>query len=116
MICWYCHWGWPKPISDIYRRYVAIAGESAMDYGPAHVVWADENWDCAQSCLDGFDDDVARWNGGRHSAGELEAVRASLRELVALPVEILNAEPEDYDGEHPERFPPPRDMEMVRGN
>ena len=44
-LCYYCHWGWPKPIADIYDKYLEIAGSSAMHFGPAHVVWEDENFE-----------------------------------------------------------------------
>lgn len=108
-ICWYCHWGWPKPIADIYDRYIGIAGESAMHYGPAHIVWDDENWDSAQWCLDHFEEH----SDGDHTPKELAAVYASLKELVALPQDVIEAIPEGYDDEHPENYPPPAGMEMV---
>jgi len=139
MICWYCHWGWPKPVREIYDRAeseidailddlwlagegdglspeylsairTAECGEHALKFGPAHVVWEDENWGCARSCMKdcgapGFSD----W-----PPAILDVVRRSLRELMALPAEVRNVEPKDYDGEHPENFPPPAGMEMVR--
>jgi hypothetical protein len=110
-ICWYCHWGWPKPIADIYDAAIdqMEGDESLMLYGPAHVVWADENWGSAQFCLDHFEE-------RRHddySDADHEIVRESLRKLIALPDNVIFAEPEDYDGEHPESYPPPIGMEMV---
>lgn len=108
-ICWWCYWGWPKQIRDIYDRGVAVAGEMAMDYGPAHVVWSDENWDCAPGCLKDCDDPrYDEW-----PLEDLEAVRCSLRELIALPPELKEA-PAGYDGRHPERFPPPASWVMVK--
>lgn len=102
--CWHCYWGWPKPIADIYDRYVAIAGESAMHYGPAHIVWEDENFARAhvQWCLDHFDDEPR----GDHDAQDLAAVRASLEALLALDDAILESEPAEYDGREPAKFPP----------
>ena len=49
MTCWWCHWGWPKPIADIYDDCVERLGgdEGPLLWGPAHVVWADENWELA---------------------------------------------------------------------
>lgn len=131
-ICWFCHWGWPKQIRDIYDRakqdiedaldsafadsgYALrpdepMSGESALEYGPAHVVWADENWDSAEWCLGECDDDS--WRGWHQPS--LEIVRRSLRELMALPSEVIDCVPKDYDGEHPENFPPPAGIECVR--
>lgn len=111
-ICWYCYWGWSKPVADIYTRFVAVAGESAMHYGPAHIVWDDENFEreCVQYCVDGFDADDAHWNDGRHTRDELEAVRQSLFALLALPDAELAPMPEDYDDEHPADYPPAVEM------
>jgi hypothetical protein len=108
--CWYCTYGWPKQIADIYHRHEPTAGESAMHYGPAHVVWDDENFEreSVQWCLDHFDD-----YRGDHSNEALEAVRKSLVELLELPDDVLVPRP-DYDNEHPDEFPPPPGMEMVR--
>ena len=130
-ICWYCYWGWAKPVAEIYERAVddidavlpaagpendwtdwtgePSCGESAIKYGPAHVVWADENWDCAESCLSSCDDgEFAEW----HPAA-LEIVRRSLRELIALPDEIRHACPDEYDGENPKDFPPTVEMRKI---
>lgn len=103
MICWYCYWGWSKPVREIYDKYEAIAGESAMEYGPAHIVWSDENFDrsSVQWCLDHFDE-----YRGDHTDEALSAVRKSLEELLLLSDEVLGPEPADYDGEHPEKYPP----------
>lgn len=86
------------------------SGESALEYGPAHVVWADENWDCAEWCLKKCDD--PEWSDFPPLV--LEIIRRSLRELIALPKEIREPCPEDYDDEFPENFPPPAGIEMVR--
>lgn len=108
-VCWFCHYGWPKPIADIYDRHIKVAGESAMHYGPAHIVWDDENFERkhVQWSLDHFDE-----HRGDHTDEELSAVRASLVELLALPDSVLDPVP-DFDGDDVERFPPPPGMEMV---
>ena len=116
-ICWYCYWGWPKPIADIYLRAKddidAIAwsdGEHALKYGPAHIVWADENWDSAEWCLKECDStSFGDWN-----TATLEIVRRSLRELAELPEDIRESQPAEYDGEHPEKYPPRDGLEMVK--
>ena len=106
MICWYCHWGWPKAIRDIYIEATDKLGHSApLDYGPAHVVWEDENFGSAQECLDEFD---------KYSENltdyEKSVVRWSLEELLKLPDSIINAQPDDYDGENPQNYPPPKEF------
>lgn len=113
-ICWYCHWGWPKPVADIF-----LAAKAALDgddtpllYGPAHVVWADENFDCAPWCLEHF---------GEYSSGlyaeEQAVVRQSLEQLAALPSDQRDIWPEAFgDRDDPENYPPPPGMEMVRIN
>lgn len=102
-ICWYCYWGWPKPIADIYDRYVALAGESAMHYGPAHIVWEDENFarHHIEWCLAHSDE-----YRGDCSDEELAYVRDSLVALLALDDAVLESEPEGYNGCEPAKFPP----------
>lgn len=111
MICWNCYWGWPKPVADIYLRALEKLGgfEDPLHFGPAHVVWEDENFDSARWCLDNF----SKYTGD-YSTDELAIVRESLEELVKLPRELLDVEPDDYDGVHPEKFPPPPGVEMVK--
>lgn len=103
MQCWYCHWGWAAPVVEIYNRALKkLDGDSSpLHYGPAHIVWDDENFDCAEDCLRRFDE-----NAGDLSDFEKEVVRVSLQELAALPREEWDVEPEDYDGQHPEKYPP----------
>lgn len=109
-ICWWCHWGWPKPIRDIYDEALRKldGDESPLHYGPAHIVWEDENWDSAQWCLDNFDDYC-----GDHNKEDLAVVRWSLEELLKVD-ERFKCEPDDYDEENPSNYPPPSDWVMVR--
>lgn len=103
-ICWYCHWGWSKPVAEIYDKHIAVAGESAMHYGAAHIVWEDENFERhhVQWCLDHFEE----YKHDDATTEENEAVRHSLMELLALPDDILDPCPDDYDNEHPAAYPP----------
>lgn len=112
-ICWYCYWGWPKQIREIYDNHIDAAGELAMHFGPAHIVWEDENFERhhIQWCLDHFADAATNT---QHSAEELDAVRQSLVDMLRLPDSILNAMPSDYDGEHPDKYPPPSTIDMDR--
>lgn len=103
MICWYCHWGWPKAVADIYLEALQTPNgdDAPLLYGPAHVVWSDENFDSAAWCLEHFD--AYR---GDHGEDELAIVRRSLEQLAALPESAWNVEPENY-------LPPPN-VEMIR--
>lgn len=113
-MCWYCYWGWSKPVKEIYNKYAEIAGESAMHYGPAHIVWEDENFERehVQSCLD----HTEWWADAMtdYSIEELLAVKQSLLALLMLPDEILAPAPSAYydSNEDPSKFPPT--VEMVK--
>ena len=110
-ICWYCHWGWSKPVADIYLKALGkLDGyESPLHSGPAHVVWDDENFGCAQACLDGFD----KYTDG-YTKEEMDIVKESLIELAQLPESAYEVIPDDYDDEHPELYPPGEGVEMVK--
>lgn len=113
--CWFCHWGWPKPVADIYEKYVALVGKTAMHYGPAHIVWEDENFAddnidfCIKAC-----DEPDPYNDNC-TAEDCAIVKRSLIELRAVP-ETLRSEPEEFNDEYddPADFPPPDGVEMVR--
>ena len=106
-MCYWCHWGWPKPIRDIYDGCVARVGESPLLYGPAHIVWADENWESAQWCLDHFNEYKRDY-----TEDELKIVRESLEKLLVTPDEY-KTEPGGYNEckHDPANFPPPRHWE-----
>lgn len=102
--CYFCHWGWPPEIQAVYERGLEAAGHSAMHFGPAHVVWEDENFDSAQWCIDHFDNHSEKLDDVQRAA-----VLRSLQELVALP-DPLKTSPEGYvleDDTDPADFPPP---------
>jgi len=109
-ICWYCHWGWPKPVAEIYKQALEKLNgyDSPLIFGPSHLVWADENFNYAEQCLEYCD----RYTGDYDA--ELAIIRWSLEELIKLPVDLRCVKPEEYDGEHPELYPPPDGVEMVR--
>jgi len=109
--CWDCYWGWPKAVADIYDKALADLGgnESPLHFGPAHIVWGDENFDSADWCLEHFDE-----HRGMMTAEDAAIVKRSLEELAKIPLEERCVEPDDYDDEHPELFPPPRGVEMVK--
>jgi len=111
-VCWYCHWGWPKVVADIYKvALTALDGyDSPLHYGPAHIVWEDENFNHAEWCLEHFDE-----NKGDLSDYTLGVVRWSLEELAKIPMNERAVAPEAYydDDEHPEKYPPASGIEMV---
>ena len=74
-----------------------------MLYGPAHVVWADENWECAQRILDTFDTFAEQ---DMFSPQQLSVVRESLERLAALP-DIFKFIPDEWHT-HPDIHPPPK--------
>lgn len=108
--CWWCYWGWPQPIANIYRDALEKLEQydSPLLFGPSHVVWSDENWNSAQWCLDNFED-----YRGDYSDKELTIVRESLALLIAVPDEYKYP-PEMYDDKNPENFPPPSSWVMVK--
>lgn len=102
-ICWYCYWGWAKPVADIYQEALRrLDGDDfPLKFSGSHIVWEDENFDLAEGCLEHFKE-----HNDDYSEEDLAIVRWSLEELVKLPLDIRCPEPEDYDDEHPELFPP----------
>lgn len=108
--CWYCYWGWAKPVADIYMRAAEMMDDvRLLHYGPAHVVWEDENWDSAEWCIQHFDEHKEDYD-----PSDLEVVRWSLFELTKLPPEIREIEPKDYDGVNPQNYPPAEGVEVVK--
>jgi hypothetical protein len=129
MICWYCYWGWPKQVADIYDAALKELGyDIPLEYGLAHIVWSDENFEeeHIRWCLSlydpvefariypdtTFEDMYCRDRG--QLPEQLAIVKRSLERLLEVPKEIRECVPEDYDEENPENFPPPLDMEMVK--
>lgn len=108
--CYWCYWGWPKPIKEIYDRALADLGgwKDPLEFGPGHIVWSDENWDSADWCLEHFDE-----YPGQYGDEELAIVKRSLVELLAVPKEFKES-PDEYDGENPADFPPPVHWECKR--
>lgn len=111
MICWHCHWGWSKPVANIYHEAVKKLGAwEPLHFSAGHIVWEDENWDCVEDCLRRFDE----WKNTKYTKEQNEIVRWSLEELSKIPLEIRDPCPDDYDGKHPENFPPPDSITMVK--
>lgn len=109
-LCWYCFWGWPRKIREIYEEGVEDSSWSAMHFGPAHIVWEDENFDDPQWCID----NLQKYRGDCTDA-ELEVIKKSLLELAALPMEI-RVPPKGYDPDkhHPNDYPPPKEWKCRR--
>ena len=111
-MCWYCYWGWPEPIAKIYKEALEKLGgyDSPLDYGPGHVVWADQNWDSAQWCLDHFDEYI----NPDHTEEDMKVARWALEELVKLDLEAIDPVPEggNEDDNHV-AYPPIRPVVKV---
>ena len=109
--CWFCYWGWPKPVADIYLRALKRldGDQDALQCGPGHIVWSDENFDMAQRCIE-IAKPASEYQMSQH---DYDIVMDSLRELTKVETKYLDW-PEEYDGEHPDQYPPPSDWEMVR--
>ncbi len=85
----------PQKVRDIYLRAVDRLGgdELPLHGGPSHVVWGDDNFDCAEWCLEHFDE----FKEGR-TEHELAVIRQSLEELAAIPMDerfVEDGEDED---------------------
>ena len=109
--CWYCHWGWPEQNASIYDKYFGLLGESGLDYGPGHIVWADENFntESIEWCIKNID----KYSENMTTQQKQYALEA-LQELLAIPEELRDPEPEHPDHYEPENYPPPQGMVMVR--
>ena len=113
---WFCFWGWPRPVADIYVRAVRkLNGDSyALRYGPSKMVWEGGHFSQAKLCLECWD--VRSWGGLTES--ELEVVRTSLEELTQVDPDLL-VPPKDYCGRPrsvsaPALYPPRPDVTYVR--
>ena len=118
-VCWYCYWGWPKEVFDVYRKYVEEAGsDSLFTAGPSHIVWSDENFGdgdinwCLKICTAEGLKEVYGYEG--KSAAEyygvdeldIDVVHRSLVVLREVSESIRLCVPKDYDGNNPKEFPP----------
>lgn len=102
-MCYYCHWGWPEKVAVIYLEALKELGgnETALNYGPAHIVWEDCNFDSAAWCLEHFDEycsNVEEW--------EKPIVWRALEKMASLPFEEWDVIPRDCDFDRMENYPP----------
>ena len=112
-MCWFCHWGWPEPIANIYLKAVADLREidgnlSPLHFGPAHIVWEDCNFDCAQWCIDNFDE-----YRGDYTDAELAIVMRSLHELLEVE-DRLKDSPTGLGHTYPEEVKPWPGVKMIK--
>lgn len=107
-MCWYCYWGWPRVVRDIFSdaKFALGGDENPLIFGPSHIVWEEEN----------FDDDSIEWcineatveNCQKYELPpfQMGVISASLKRLLAVQPHVRACEPQDYDGENPENYPP----------
>ena len=116
-VCWHCYWGWPKAVMDIYNKALKKLNgfESVLEFGPSHIVWADENWKDShiKSCIKTAKEKRDKYLED-YTQKELDICVWSLEELLKIPYEQRDYEPKDYDGKHPENYPPPSEIEMIK--
>ena len=74
-----------EKIDAIYEEALRrLRGDnSALIYGPSHIVWDDDNYDSAEFCLQNFEA-----LKGKFSIDDLAIVRWSLEELLIIPLVI----------------------------
>jgi hypothetical protein len=114
-MCWYCYWGLPRDVARVRKKALkALGGDgSHLDYGPAHIVWCDCNFDdrnivlCLKECSEKPEDDEF----GHWGAGVIETVKESLLALLAIP-EKKRMPPEGWDNDMDvcQHFPPSADQ------
>lgn len=120
-VCYWCFWGWPKEVAEIYNEALVELqkigdeyGEQDLEYGPAHIVWCEENWedDSVRFCIEACDD-TGTYNDVQPAV--LAIIRASLVKLLGVPIE-MRTEPDGYlaDDDHPEKYPPPSQWQMMQ--
>lgn len=104
-LCWFCYWGWATEIEAIYKDAESRMSDPGMlKFGPSHIVWSDENFGdapvdfCLLEC-DKYADEM--------SEDDLRILRESLEALKRIDI-LFRTPPSDYDGKHPENFPPPQ--------
>lgn len=109
-MCWYCYWGWADQVVRIFEKYDPIC---ELEYGIGHTVWADENFETShiEFCLSLPNDGQ---NDGCSFGYEFQVM--ALRELLLIDEKIRCCEPDDYDGENPENFPPAKGVVMSKKN
>lgn len=115
--CWYCYWGWAKPVADIYNKTVRQG--IVDDYDMCHIghpVWEDENFDditiksTIQHIHMNYNTFLVSWG---YTKTQINAVCKSLEQLLEIPEHERCIEPKDYDGEHPEKYPPNVEVQKV---
>ena len=85
---------WPPKVYAIFNKALddLEQDDTPLLFGPAHVVWEDENFNSARSCLDSFEE----FSYPDYSPEQLAIVRRSLEELDALPESDKEEEPEEH--------------------
>lgn len=90
---------WGVKTKAVYRVSLEAVGGDAdvLDYGPAHVVWADDNFEdeSIQFCLGECETRRQEWLD-KFGEAKLDAVRTSLELLLKIPEDERGDDPQDY--------------------
>lgn len=128
-MCWYYHWGWPRPVFEVYfKSCQKLGSEGVLQFGPSHIVWSDSNLDdssirwCIQLCEDRG---IKIYGKEIHSKDDISdeqmvLVKESLERLSEIPSEVRCCVPKGYltgfgriPDSNPSDFPPPDGIQMV---
>lgn len=114
-MCWYCEWGLPKPVADIYTEALEKLGgyKHPLHYAAAHTVWDDYNFSdkSIQWCIDNFN----KYRGD-YTDSELRVVMWSLLKLLQIPENERDIASFNNEGEELIDAPPPDGIKMVKIN
>ena len=114
-MCWYCTWGLPKPVADVYKEALdrLEKNEYPLLYGPAHIVWDDYNLsdNTIRWCVDNFDE-----YRSDYTDSQMRIVKWSLLKLLRIPEKDRDIEPDIdslYEVDYRD-YPPPAGVVMVK--
>lgn len=97
-------------VTKIYNQALGMCDGmwKALHFGPSHIVWEDENfWDHSiEFCINEMNTETY----DNFSDEQLNAVRWSLEQMALMPESERCVEPDDYNGENPDDYPPTCEM------
>ncbi len=109
--CWWAHWGWPKPIADIFLQAKEKLGGDPMPLliGPSWITWNRRMFELDYFALQGV---VSCPTRRKVTKDQLAVIKWSLEELCKLDGRMKRRPVESY-GKNAKDYPPPDDWERV---